>query len=278
MGRRFASIVGVGTRVFTCQIHEVMKEDLLPPPPQADWAYFVDFDGTLVDIAPRPEAITVTDGLADLLSSFSAAADGALAVITGRSLADLDRHLVLPHVAAAGVHGLELRGGTRADTSDPEARKRALAKVRASAEQLAARYPDLRIEDKGEAIAVHYRAVPYLGPEVFKTLGAAVAEAGEQLTLLQGKMVVEVKPALANKGAAVEAFLAAPPFAGRRPCFIGDDVTDEDGFRVCNARGGISIHVGPPDAVTEARYRLASPAAVHDWLARLLGCGRRAAS
>jgi trehalose 6-phosphate phosphatase len=96
--------------------------------------------------------------------------------------------------------------------------------------------------------------------------------------LRQGEVTVEVKPAVANKGAAVEAFLADAPFAGRRPCFIGDDVTDEDGFRVCNARGGISIHVGPADAVTEARYRLASPAAVHDWLAQLLDRERRTAS
>ncbi|WP_193179560.1 trehalose-phosphatase [Nisaea sediminum] len=255
-----------------------MSEDQLPPPPQADWAYFLDFDGTLVDIAPRPEAIRVSDGLPERLSAFSLAADGALAVVTGRSLADLDRHLALPQVAAAGVHGLELRGGSRPDVPDRAPVKQALTKVRAAAEQLAALHVDLRIEDKGEAIAVHYRAAPDLGPEVARTLAVAVAEAGDLLTLLQGKMVVEVKPAVANKGAAVEAFLEDAPFAGRRPCFIGDDVTDEDGFRVCNARGGISIHVGPPGAVTEARYRLASPAAVHDWLAQLLDRERRTAS
>ncbi|WP_420404445.1 trehalose-phosphatase [Nisaea sp.] len=248
-----------------------MNEDLQPPPPQADWAYFVDFDGTLVDIAPRPEAIRVSDGLSELLCSVGAAADGALALVTGRSLADLDRHLALPEVAAAGVHGLELRGGPRPDTPDPEPRARVLARVRAAAEQLAARHAGLRVEDKGEAIAVHFRAAPDLGPEVLRTLSGVVAGSGDLLTLLQGKMVVEVKPAAANKGAAVESFLSETPFAGRRPCFIGDDVTDEDGFRVCNARGGISIHVGPPHADTVARYRLASPSAVHDWLAQLLG-------
>lgn len=278
MGRRFVSIVNEATRAATCRIREVMSEELLPPPPQADWAYFLDFDGTLVDIAPRPEAIRVSDGLCDLLSSLSAVAGGALAVITGRSLADLDRHLALPEVPAAGVHGLELRGGTRPQMSDLSARRHALAEVRAGAEQLARKHVDLRVEDKGEAIAVHYRAVPELGPEVLNALASTVAEAGEILTLLNGKMVVEVKPTAANKGAAVEAFLSSPPFAGKRPCFIGDDVTDEDGFRVCNDRGGISIHVGPPDAATEARYRLASPAAVHAWLAQLPDRERRTAS
>ncbi|UUX50715.1 trehalose-phosphatase [Nisaea acidiphila] len=247
-----------------------MIVDLLPPPPQADWAYFLDFDGTLVDIADRPDAIVVSDGLPSLLADFCRAADGALALVTGRSLQDLDRHLDLPHLPAAGVHGLEIRGGTQPKATVKESRNSALAAIRARAEQLASEHVELRVEDKGQAIAVHFRAAPDLGPDVHRALASIVAASGNALALLQGKMVVEVKPSTANKGAAVEAFLSQPPFAGRIPCFIGDDVTDEDGFRACNARGGISIHVGPPDAKTAARYRLSSPAAVHDWLEQLL--------
>lgn len=247
-----------------------MSKDLLPPPPQAEWAYFLDFDGTLVEIADRPDAIRVSDGLSALLADFCRAADGAMALVTGRSLKDLDRHLDLPHLPAAGVHGLEIRGGAQPKAMDKASRTAALAAVRARAEQLAAEHVELRVEDKGQAIAVHFRAAPELGPEVHRALSGIVAASGDALALLQGKMVVEVKPATANKGGAVEAFLSEPPFAGRLPCFIGDDVTDEDGFRACNARGGVSIHVGPSDAETEARYRLASPAAVHAWLEQLL--------
>ena len=145
-----------------------------------------------------------------------------------------------------------------------------MTEVRHSASALLARYPALQVEDKGEAVAIHFRAEPKRGAEVLGAMTQAAEGANGALSVLNGKMVVEVKPSVATKGAAVEAFLAQPVFAGRRPCFIGDDVTDEDGFRVCKARGGITIHVGPDASETLADYRLSSPGAVHRWLGQLV--------
>tara|TARA_E500000318_G_scaffold62640_1_gene57975 strand:+ start:458 stop:1228 length:771 start_codon:yes stop_codon:yes gene_type:complete len=248
-----------------------MVDILQPPPfPVADWAFFLDFDGTLVDIAPRPEAIQVADGLTRLLENIRRIAGGAVAVVTGRTLADLDTYLHLPDLAASGVHGLERRGSTGVDPREREKARGAMAAVRECASGLLARYPSLQVEDKGEAIAVHFRSDPERGGEVQQALARAAEGGNGALSVLSGKMVVEVKPSAATKGAAVEAFLAQPVFAGRRPCFIGDDVTDEDGFRVCKARGGITIHVGPDTAKTLADYRLSSPEAVHRWLEQLV--------
>lgn len=247
-----------------------MVDILQPPPPVADWAYFLDFDGTLVDIAPRPEAIRVAVALPALLENIRYAAGGAVAVITGRTLADLDTYLHMPKLAASGVHGLERRGCDVIDLRERVAAKSALSRIRDCASGLQARYPALQVEDKGEAIAIHFRAEPERGAEIQQTMTRAAEEANGALSVLNGKMVVEVKPSAATKGAAVEAFLAQPVFAGRRPCFIGDDVTDEDGFRVCKALGGITIHVGADLAETMADYRLPSPGAVHRWLEQLV--------
>jgi len=248
-----------------------MVDILQPPPfPVADWAFFLDFDGTLVDIAPHPEAIRVADGLTGLLEDIRRVAGGAVAVVTGRMLADLDAYLHMPDLAASGVHGLERRGCDVIDPGEREEARRALSLIRDCASGLLARYPALQVEDKGEAIAIHFRSAPEKGSEVLQTMTRAADTANGTLSVLNGKMVVEVKPSAATKGAAVEAFLAQPVFAGRRPCFIGDDVTDEDGFRVCKARGGITIHVGPDTAETMAEYRLPSPDAVHRWLGQLV--------
>lgn len=247
-----------------------MVDILQPPPPVADWAYFLDFDGTLVDIAPRPEAIRVAAGLPALLENIRHAVGGAVAIVTGRTLADLDAYLHMPDLSASGVHGVERRGCDAIDLRELMVAKGALRRIRESASGLLARYPALQVEDKGEAIAIHFRADPERGIEVRQAMARAAEGASGALSVMNGKMVVEVKPSAATKGAAVEAFLAQPVFAGRRPCFIGDDVTDEDGFRVCKARGGITIHVGPDTAETMADYRLLSPDAVHHWLGQLV--------
>lgn len=250
----------------------------LPPPPVAGWAYFLDFDGTLVDIAPRPEAIRVSAALPELLENVRRVTGGAVAVVTGRTLANLDGYLHLPHIAASGVHGLERRGCSDIDPHDLLMARNALAEVRICAANLLSACPSLQVEDKGMAIAVHFRSVPERGAEVYRLMSRAAEAGNGALAVLRGKMVVEVKPAIATKGAAVEAFMAHPPFVGRRPCFIGDDVTDEDGFRVCKARGGVTIHIGPDGTETMADYRLASPDEVHGWLAQLLHAKQEAIS
>ncbi|HEY0314617.1 MAG TPA: trehalose-phosphatase [Allosphingosinicella sp.] len=234
------------------------------PPPLADLAegsLFLDFDGTLVALADRPDAIAVPRHLAPLLDRVAAALGGRLAILTGRALADLDRHLAAPHLAAAGSHGLELRGATA--QAEHTAGPNALVHARAALAAFAAGAPGLLVEDKPASVALHYR----LAPER-ETAALALAEslaAATGLAVQRGKMVVELRPPGPDKGDAVRALMAEPPFAGARPVVVGDDLTDEDGFRAAAALGGFGILVGAA-RVTEARYRLPGVEAVHAWL------------
>ena len=186
---------------------------------------------------------------------------GAIAVVTGRKITELDRYLALP-IAAAGMHGLERRmsPGDAVSHAPPPAE---IATLRARINA----WPGLRdgvfMEDKGAGLALHYRASPDRESEV-KTAITQMARDLESLHLIAGKMVVEAKGRGFHKGAAVDAFMAVPPFEGRTPVFVGDDVTDEDGIRAAEAAGGFGIKVG--DGPTLATYRLADVAAVHQWL------------
>lgn len=226
-------------------------------------ALFLDFDGTLVDIAPAPDAIVVPAALPPLLAALHARLDGALAVVSGRPVAEIDRHLGL-ELPAAGLHGLELRlGGTVVRPPPPAG----LAVVRAAIAAADVASRGVLVEDKGGSIALHYRDVPERGAETV-TFARGLAEADPELVALAGKMVVEIKPKAASKAVAVHRFMTEPPFAGRRPVFVGDDVTDEDGMRAALAGGGRAVKVGP--GVTVAGTRLPDPAAVLAWLGRLL--------
>ena len=238
---------------------------MTPPfPPRA--ALFLDFDGSLVELAPTPDAILVPPALGALLRRLVARTEGATAVVSGRQVADIDRHLALS-LPAAGTHGVELRlapgGEVVRQPAPPEVdvlrrRLRALPILAGGAS----------LEDKGAGLVVHFRQAPHLAGQV----KAAMAEATRDLPalhLVDGKMVVEAKAAGIDKGTAVAAFMAVPPFAGRTAVFVGDDVTDEDGFRAATAHGGFGIKVG--EGGTAARYRLADVAAVHGWLAALAG-------
>ncbi len=223
-------------------------------------ALFLDFDGTLVDIAPQPDAVHVPSHLVEVLESLSVQLGGALAVVSGRPISQIDHYLSPLKLPCAGVHGAQLRhpGGTMATMPTPS-----LQAVQRAAQALALQHPQLVVEDKGASLALHFRQAPELAALCLQTMAGAVAQS-PGLNLLQGKMVVEAKPAGASKGGAIESFLHEAPFAGRTPVFIGDDVTDEAGFAVVQSLGGHGIKVG--DGATVAWHRLATPAAMRELL------------
>jgi trehalose 6-phosphate phosphatase len=243
-------------------------------PPQLDTAdaMFLDLDGTLLEIAARPELVEVPPGLPVLLDRLAALHGGALAVVSGRRLADIDRLLYPWRGAAAGLHGSECRradGTTIAKENSPDdlAAAQALARLRSHLDEFAVCEPGVWLEDKGGTLALHYRAAPEKGDEIRAFAGQLLQQAGDHLRLIPGKMVIELRPRHHSKGTAIAAFLDELPFRGRLPVFLGDDMTDEDGFHEVNRRGGMSIRVGPLVAATEAHYALPSVAAARAWLA-----------
>jgi trehalose 6-phosphate phosphatase len=245
-----------------------LAESLVPPPLDPQSALFLDVDGTLLEIAPRPEFVRVPSGLPSLIMRLSAAREGALALVSGRPLVQLDRLFQPWRGAAAGLHGLERR---RADGSldcvvDGDSAA-ALDRLRPKLAKLAADGNGPVLEDKGGTLAIHYRAAPQREPEIRAAVEALHREVASVLRLITGKMVVEFQPRSADKGRAIAAFLAEPPFLGRRPVFVGDDTTDEDGFTEIRRRGGIAVRVGPCDGMTTANYRLPTVEAVPAWLA-----------
>ena len=238
------------------------------PPLDPTTALFLDFDGTLVDIAPRPEAVRVDAALPARLVAAGDRLAGALAVLSGRPIADIDRLLAPLRLPAAGVHGLEVREHPGGPVTAAAASSSGLAAVRAVLAAAGLPGAGIRVEDKRVALAVHFRDAPERGAEVRSLLTEAIAP-HPALHLVAGKMVVEVKPAGVDKGTALMNFLARPPFLHRVPVMIGDDVTDEDGFRAALALGGRAIKVGPGDSL--ATERLADVAAVHELVAALAG-------
>lgn len=239
-----------------------------PPVAESGWAYFLDFDGTLLELAATPDTIRVDSALPVLLGDLHRACAGAVALISGRALADLDLRLGVPHLPKAGQHGLERRdaaGRVWLHASPPQARQT----IRAALAPLLRRHSGLLLEDKGLSLALHYRRAPELASHVHQLMRRLVAEIGEDLVIQEGKCVVEVKPAGVDKGTAISEYLAEAPFRGRRPVFIGDDKTDEHAFAVVNKHDGISIGVG--SAAANARYRLPDVTAVRNWLAGAAG-------
>ncbi|HYJ30831.1 MAG TPA: trehalose-phosphatase [Allosphingosinicella sp.] len=240
-----------------------MADDIPPPPLSllAGAALFLDFDGTLVELAEAPDAIRVPGGLEGLLGHLAARLEGRLAIVSGRALADLDRHVGCAGIAVSGSHGLELRlaGGIAL----PVARPAGLDEARAEVRRFAAAGEGLFVEDKPASVALHFRQVPSRGMEVAAFAADLAGRTG--LIVQEGKMVVELRPAGADKGDAVKALMREPAFAGARPLFMGDDLTDEHAFAAAAALGGAGVLVGP-DRPTAARYRLGGVAAVADWL------------
>jgi trehalose 6-phosphate phosphatase len=241
---------------------------LLPPPSALieGAALFLDFDGTLVELADTPDAIAVPAGLGPMLERIRRRLAGRLAIVSGRSLDDLQRHLPLHGIAFSGSHGLELQlaNGTKLPLSVPIG----LDDVRARVEAFAALTPGLLVEEKPAGIALHYRLAPDEGPRAQAFLGALAKERG--LEVQHGAMVAELRPTGATKGDAIKAFMTEPEFTGARPLFMGDDLTDEHGFAAVADLGGAGILVGPPRD-SAARYRLGSVAEAGAWLREAAG-------
>ncbi len=226
---------------------------------------FLDLDGTLAPIVARPEDVRPVPARTALLEALATRLEGRLAVVSGRAIADVDRILGGAVRAVAGVHGLERRdpdGALRVTPTHP-----ALAAVRAELNTFAQGHPGVRIEDKTLSLAIHFRAAPQSAAEA-RTLARGIADA-HGLTLQAGDMVLELRTPGPDKGDAVAAFMAAAPFAGRLPVFVGDDLTDEAGFAAAAGLGGHGVLVGPVRA-TQASQRLADSAAVLTWLEQSL--------
>lgn len=223
-------------------------------------ALFLDFDGTMVDIAPQPHAVHVPEPLLTVLHEVREALHGAMAVISGRPIAQIDDFLQPLRLPVAGVHGAERRdaaGRVHLLNTHP------LDHVEEAAFALAAQHDGLLVENKRGSLALHYRQAPHLEELCVRTMQEAVAES-PGITMLRGKMVVEAKPGGASKGRAIEDFLGEPPFAGRTPVFIGDDVTDEVGFSTVQRLGGLGIKVG--EGATVAWQRLPDPSTLRNEL------------
>lgn len=232
-----------------------------PPPLQpARHALFCDLDGTLAPIRPQPEDVGPDPRRAAVLDAVARALHGAVAVVTGRALEDVDRILEGRIAAVAAVHGLRRRSAAgllaEAGAPIPAPARRALAAF------VAAR-PGLRAEDKGLAMALHYRARPEAGAAALDMARALAA--AHHLAVQEGDMVVELRAPGPTKGEAVAAFMAEPPFAGRIPVFIGDDLTDEHGFAGAEQLGGCGVIVGPRRP-TRARYALEGVSEALAWL------------
>jgi len=244
-----------------------MRRNGLPPKPCIESAFFLDVDGTLLDIADTPDAVRVDKTLLDLIGRLNQASGGAIALVSGRSLSDLEGLLGMSRVPMAGQHGLERRdaaGRLWIHAARPAAKcaiKEALAPV-------LVRHPGLLLEDKGLTLALHYRLAPHLAAYAQRLMTRLAQEAGRELEIQKGKRVVEIKPARIDKGAAVAEYMAESPFRGRSPVFIGDDLNDEHGFAEVNKLGGTSIKVGK--GTTCARFRLSNVAAVRRWLGEAL--------
>jgi trehalose 6-phosphate phosphatase len=238
------------------------------PPCTDDLAYFLDVDGTLLEFAARPEEVRVDPQVRDLLERLAARTGGAVALISGRSLEDVDRlfaPLVLP---VAGQHGAECRSAAGVLLCHATARE-SLRPAAARMGELVSEHAGLGFENKGFALALHYRRAPTLRSLVEREMRSIAAQLGNEYELQSGKFVVEIKPRGRDKGDAIAELAAQPPFEGRRPVFIGDDLTDESGFEVVNRMGGLTIKVGP--GITRARWRLFDAAAVRRWLETCAG-------
>lgn len=227
-------------------------------------ALFLDLDGTLVDLAATPGAVRVAPDLVRVLGALQLRLDGRLAIVSGRPIEEIDALLAPLVLPAAGVHGMQRRGADGVLNCAPLP---ALAAAHACADALAARHPGVWVEAKYGALAVHFRQAPAAGPLCRAALEQVVRKT-PQLLLMEGKMIVEVKSAGVDKGTAIRDFMAAPPFAGHRPVFVGDDTTDEAGFALVQGGGGIAIKVGAGSSV--ARHRIGSPPELRGALAQLL--------
>ncbi len=237
----------------------------LPAPPTLSSndqvALFLDLDGTLAAIEPRPQDVQPEPWRSGLLRRLLAHLDGRVAVVSGRTLEDIDRIIEDVVTPVAAVHGLVRRradGAVLRPLAHPH-----FGRARTQAAAFAINHAGVELEDKGLSLALHYRRAPDLAGTVVEA-ARQIARSNDQALQL-GDMVAEIRTPGFDKGTAVEAFMSEAPFQGAVPIFVGDDLTDEDGFRAAQALGGLGVLTGP-QRLTGARYRLADVAAVRRWL------------
>lgn len=244
----------------------------LPPPPtwaelsRQPTALFLDIDGTLLEFEAHPDLVRATEGLILLLQSISSALDGALALISGRPLLDIDRVFGPWRPFAAGGHGAEVRGSTGTRLHRPDTDQ--LHLTRAALTEGSAALPGAWIEDKGYGMALHYREAPQHEAAAVALVERVAAASNGTLEVQRGAYVQELRPASFDKGLALDELMGQPPFSGRRPAVVGDDHTDEFAFAAAHRHGGISVLVGPRDD-TVAQYRITDPEAVRGWLTEI---------
>jgi trehalose 6-phosphate phosphatase len=235
--------------------------------PAGAWCLFLDVDGTLLDLAATPGAVVVDASLLALLDRLRRATAGALALVSGRTIVDLDRLFTPLCLPAAGIHGCERRdihGVTRV----AEVVRAQLDPLRVALAEIAERHPGLLLEDKGAALALHFLQAPQLERELRARVAMLATPLVPEFALLDGHAVIEIKPAVHTKDSAVTAFMREAPFSGRIPIFIGDDITDLGGFEAVRRAGGMAIAVG---SRVQSEWWLPGPAAVRAWLERLSG-------
>lgn len=234
------------------------------PAIRTDWALFLDVDGTLLDFAETPDKVAVPADLLDILQGVYNRLGGAVALVSGRPIATLDRLFAPLRLPAAGQHGAELRAtplGEIIGTPPPSH----LTDVSAVLQRFAATHPGILVEDKNASVAVHYRKAPQFRDELEAFTRAAIATNNEHMEILEAVMAFDVKLRSVDKGRAVAWFMQRPPFIGRVPVFVGDDHTDEYGFAAVSARGGYAIQVGTSrPRVTP--WHISAPAELRHWL------------
>ncbi len=237
------------------------------PQNDAPFAVFLDIDGTLIDIAPTPQSVVVPAILVPLLGRLSEALDGALAIITGRQVADVDRFLTPLRLPIAGVHGAEMRAdldgeiSPRTEGLDPS--------LIAAVQKLGEIDPGIIIEPKGVSIAVHYRLAGAHGAVLEKELRDLVGAGPNSAEICVGRKVVEILPKYVSKGGALKSFMSQAGFDGRRPIMIGDDVTDRSAFEAAELFGGHGLRVaGEYFQREDADFD--SPGHVLEWLAQFV--------
>lgn len=245
-----------------------MPPSLSVPIDGTEWALFLDVDGTIVDIAARPEDVVVLPELHATLIELRERLGGALALVSGRPIATLDALFAPLRLDAAGLHGLEVRAGDQIETQvSSEAAMRGIVNY---LKLEVADWAGVLVEDKGATVALHFRQAPERQGMVLDLAKQALTTLGPGYRIQSGKQVYEIVPAAADKGAAIARFMQHPPYAGRHPVFAGDDDTDDCAFALVNHSGGLSIGVGPRGQPL-ARMHLMSPSMMRTWLRGLVG-------
>lgn len=246
----------------------VLADELPGPPmpqPGERWALWLDIDGTLVDFADHPDDVHLSPQIKLLIERLRAVLGDALAILSGRTLEDVDRLLAPSLLPAGALHGSEQRDACGEVTvmAPPPAVSEAL---RSDCADALGRWPGVFMETKrGIALALHFRSVPQHGPSVRRFAESVASKSQGHYALQLGDCVAELKPAAGSKGTALRSLAENPPFVGRRPVVLGDDLTDESAFAQARALGGFGVIVGARRP-THAAFALSGPEASIVWL------------